>query len=76
MENISARAARTGRDFAVIMLDFRPLLRQVNDPLRPCRSATRFWAEVAMRLREKLAACDLGGLIAAAAAERIFDRAA
>ncbi len=57
MENISARAARTGRDFAVIMLDFDHF-KQVNDHYGHA-VGDQVLAEVAMRLREKLRAMDL-----------------
>jgi two-component system cell cycle response regulator len=57
MENISARAAKTGRDFAVIMLDFDHF-KQINDQ-HGHAVGDQVLAEVAMRLREKLRAMDL-----------------
>lgn len=57
LENIASRAQRTGRDFAVIMLDFDHF-KQVNDT-HGHLVGDQVLAEIAMRLREKLRAMDL-----------------
>lgn len=57
LENIATQAVRTGRDFAVMMMDFDHF-KEINDK-HGHSAGDQVLAEAAMRLREKLRAMDL-----------------